>query len=171
VSGDLGDSTDRWSADGAQSQLRPRLSLKGPLWALTRAIGGASCFGFRPEPAPPRKACSPRPLAAAAASAPADAPAGDPPPPPAEAPPAKDGAGPAEAGEAGEEGGGRVLKDPEVNDELVKALLGLVDGGGEAVAGWTGCHWETVCVTDGVTVYRARPSPYPPPIPIPPNPP
>jgi hypothetical protein len=42
----------------------------------------------------------------------------------------------------------------EVNNELVDALLGLVDGVGGG--GWVGCHWETVCVTDGITVYRAR---------------
>ena len=67
----------------------------------------------------------------------------------------------AESGEQVGCGAGHALNDTEVNDALVKALLGLVDGGSEAGwagsgSGWTGCHWETVCVTDGVTVYRAR---------------
>jgi hypothetical protein len=118
-------------------------------------MGGSSCFGFRPEAARPIEACSLRSPTITAAST--DAAEGDPLPLEAE-PPARDGAAPGEAGGAEEDGcgGARAMKDSEVNDALVQALLGLVDGGAEAVAGFAGCHWETVCVTDGVTVYRAR---------------
>eukprot|EP00291_Cryptomonas_curvata_P018795 CAMPEP_0172167728 /NCGR_PEP_ID=MMETSP1050-20130122/9738_1 /TAXON_ID=233186 /ORGANISM="Cryptomonas curvata, Strain CCAP979/52" /LENGTH=106 /DNA_ID=CAMNT_0012838561 /DNA_START=276 /DNA_END=592 /DNA_ORIENTATION=+ len=71
---DLGDATDQLPADHAQAQppdLRPRLrqwASKGPLGALTRAIG-SSCFGFPPDAPQPLESCSPGPTTIAAASA------------------------------------------------------------------------------------------------------
>jgi hypothetical protein len=149
------------------------------MWALTRVLGVSSCFGGQQ----PIKAITVEPstvgsLAEAPPSTSAKETSAEPVATPAEASvtagvekrawtleaTAVGASSEATASvENGEQAGcvaGNALNDTEVNDALVKALLGLVDGGGEACwageSGWTGCHWETVCVTDGVTVYRAR---------------
>ena len=155
---------------------------EGTLSALTRVFGVASCFG-RPateaEPPPSCEAALQGDPAAAADDAPSAAATADSAAASggkrrawtveattvgssSEAAAAADSDSPAAAAAGGE--AAAALNDTEVNDALVRALLGLADGGGESAwagcgAGWTGCHWETVCVTDGVTVYRARPPP------------
>lgn len=148
------------------------------MWALTRVLGVSNCFGTqRPmdavivEPStvgsPPEPPSATSKEIAEAVATPADASVtagvenrawtveattvGA----------SSEATASAESGEQSGCGTVNAMNDTEVNDALVKALLGLVDGGGEASwagsgSGWTGCHWETVCVTDGVTVYRAR---------------